>query len=189
MQGNKEFGVTLSSSVVGADYIDPTDDPVQNTILQPILLASRRSCHDEGNEYLQTGNHHFSFSLTSHLPGWKHGFQFGKQANEKLFVVVNPEQSINANLPENKSFFKVSGNNVIVSAIKKSEDQNAVVLRMYDILGESSDFELELDFKPIKIYQTSLIETEKVERQHGVSIIPIKLGKYSIETFKLFPRE
>ncbi|MGB8317686.1 MAG: glycoside hydrolase family 38 C-terminal domain-containing protein, partial [Ignavibacteriaceae bacterium] len=63
---DNEFGVTLTSSVAVADYIDPTDSLDKNTLLQPLLLASRRSCHWQGNEYLQTGDHHFEFSLTSH---------------------------------------------------------------------------------------------------------------------------
>ena len=84
---NASFGVTLSSSVVVADWIDPTDHPVTNQILQAILLASRKSCHGEGNEYLQTGNHFFTFSMTSHQPGWKNGALFGRQANEKLIAV------------------------------------------------------------------------------------------------------
>lgn len=186
---NDKFGVTLSSSVVGADYTDPTNSMVSHTILQPILLASRRSCHPEGNEYLQTGNHHFTFSLTSHLPGWSHGYQFGKQANEKLFVVVNPEKFKHANLPESKTFLKVSGHNAIVSAIKKSELDDAVVVRMYDILGQSSDLELELDFKPFKCYKTSLIEEEIEELTYSEHAIPIRLEHYSIETYKFILQE
>lgn len=181
---NMQFGVTLSSSVAAADYIDPTDPTSTRTLLQPILLASRKSCHDEGNEYLQTGSHYFQFSLTSHLPSWKNGFQFGKQGNEKLFVIVNPTPYKSAYLPETKSFLKVSGDNVIISAIKKGEDDNSVIVRMYDMLGQDSNPELELDFKPIKIYQTSLIETENLELQRVGNLIPIKLGSYSIETFK-----
>ncbi|MBG0859170.1 MAG: alpha-mannosidase, partial [Bacteroidales bacterium] len=65
------FGVTLSSSTAVADYIDPTGLSPEALLLQPILLASRRSCHSLGNEYLQTGNHFYSFSLTSHKPGYE----------------------------------------------------------------------------------------------------------------------
>lgn len=181
---DEKFGVTLSSSVVAADYIDPTDPNLNDIILQPILLASRRSCHPEGNEYLQTGDHYFSFSLSSHQPGYEHGFQFGKQANEKLFVVVNPSQFKDANLPESKSFFKVNENNIIISAIKKSEDEDAVVLRLYDILGQKKDLELELDFKPVKTFHTSLIEEEIKELQHSGNKVPILIKHNSIETFK-----
>ena len=62
---NGKESVTLSSDVAVADYIDPTSNPASNTILQPILFASRKSCHWEGNEYLQTGDHHFTFPFTS----------------------------------------------------------------------------------------------------------------------------
>ena len=40
---SEDFGFTLASSVVGVDYINPTDKNLDNTIIQPILLASRRS--------------------------------------------------------------------------------------------------------------------------------------------------
>jgi len=186
---NSRFGVTLSSSVVAADYIDPTDNPAKNIILQPILLASRKSCHPEGNEYLQTGNHYFEFSLKSHLPGWGNGFRFGKEANEKLFVVVNPKQYKNAELPERKSFLTVNVDNIIISAFKKSENQNAVVVRMYDILGKSTNPEIRMDFKPLSCYKTSLIEEEIEELKHSENVIKIKVENYSIETFKFILQE
>ena len=185
---NNAFGVTLSSSVAVADYIDPTDNPVDYTILQPVLLASRKSCHWEGNEYLQTGNHYFSFSLTSHHPGWKNGFRFGKQANEKLVSVVNPPLYSKAFLPEINSFFNLDSDNVIVSAIKKCDDDNSFIVRLYDIAGENSTFNLRLDnkFSIRKAFYTSLIEEEISEQLHTDNIIPINLKPYSIETFKVF---
>ena len=86
-----KFGVTLSSSTAVADYIDPAGLSSGSLLLQPIMIASRRSCHHLGNEYLQTGNHYFHFSLTSHKPGYENGYKFGRQSNEKLLVVVDPQ--------------------------------------------------------------------------------------------------
>ena len=74
---DNSIGVTVSSSVIGFDYLDPTPDPASSTLIQPILFASRKSCHWEGNDYIQLGDHHFSFSLYIHEPGWKNGFHFG----------------------------------------------------------------------------------------------------------------
>jgi alpha-mannosidase len=81
---NADFGVTMSSSVAVADWIDPTDNPVKNQILQPILIASRLSCH-HGKEMntLQTGNHYFKFSVTSHKPGWINGAAFGRAGKRR----------------------------------------------------------------------------------------------------------
>ncbi len=185
---NNDFGVTLSSSVAVADYIDPTDKPVDYTILQPLLLASRKSCHWVGNEYLQTGDHHFSFSLTSHQAGWENGFRAGKQANEKLVSLVNPPQFKKAYLPENFSFFSVDGENVIISAIKKSEDDNSITVRLYDILGQDNQINLKVNsiFQLQKAFKTSLIEEEISEQPHSTDNLSIELKPYSIETLKAF---
>ncbi|MEO8174691.1 MAG: glycoside hydrolase family 38 C-terminal domain-containing protein, partial [Sediminibacterium sp.] len=56
-----DISVTISSSVAVFDWIDPTGESNSSTVLQPILLASRKSCHSEGNYYLQPGNHSYQF--------------------------------------------------------------------------------------------------------------------------------
>jgi alpha-mannosidase len=132
---NNDYGITLTSSVAAADYIDPTDSLFKNPVLQPLLLAYRRSCHYQGNEYLQTGDHHFEFSLTSHKPGWENGFQSGRETNEKLMVVVNPEPYQNADLPEELSFFSSNNKNIIISTVKKAEDESALIIRAFNVSG------------------------------------------------------
>jgi alpha-mannosidase len=180
---NPEFGVTLSSSVAVADYIDPTGPPSDYQLLQPILIASRRSCHGEGNEYLQTGNHFFSFSLLSHKPGWENGFRFGRQANEKLMVVAAAESYKTADLPEELSFFSVENDNVVISAVKKAEEADAAAIRMYEISGKLSDVALKC-FKPLKqAFHTSLIEYDVKPVTVLNGTFASKIGPYSIETF------
>ncbi len=145
----KEFGVTLSSSVVVVDYIDPTDKKIEFPVLQPILFASRKSFHGEGNEYLQTGDHFFSFSLTTHKPGWQNGYQFGRRANEKLTVVVDPELYKNANLPGKYSFVEVEKSNLLITALKKAEDNAGIILRIVEM--EGSDTQSRITFTlPVK---------------------------------------
>lgn len=181
---DNEHGVTLSSSVAVADYIDPTTEPVKNTILQPILLASRRSCHPEGNEYLQTGDHSFHFSLSSHKKGWNNSLRFGKQSNEKLQIVVNPNTYKTAKLPEAMSFFSLDAKNAIISTIKKSEDGNGVILRVYEVDGKEVQTKLSTFSQFESIVPTNLIEDES---KNALPIQKQELGisKYGIETFKL----
>ncbi len=179
------LGVTLSSSVVGMDYIDPTGKNLKGTILQPILLASRRSCHGEGNDYHQTGHHHFSFSITSHEEGWKNGVCFGKESNEPLFTVVAPDQFAKASLPESQSFLEVDNENIIVTAMKKAEDEDGVAIRFYNLNGEDSEVNLGLwkDFN--KAFSTNLIEEEKSELKLKKKNLKMDIGKYAVETIKL----
>ena len=135
---SKIVGLTMSSSVAVFDYQDPTTDSAGYPVLQPVLLASRKSCHGEGNWYLQPGNHHFHFSVTSHSPGWQNGYRFGIQANHPLITKVGMLPAAGASLPEEQSFFTISPENVLISTIKKGEDDNTVVIRFYDIEGRDS---------------------------------------------------
>jgi len=179
---NKDFGVTLSSSVAVADYIDPTGQSLNSQILQPLLLASRRSCHGEGNEYLQAGDHYFSFSLTSHQPGWENGYRFGCEANEKLLAVVDVSSFKTASLPEELSFFDVQNSNLVLSAIKKAEGNNGVAIRVYDLLGKPSELKLKC-FKPLKeVSQTNLIEETLKTAPIRNGVIATPVGAYGIET-------
>jgi alpha-mannosidase len=180
-----EFGLTLSSSVVAMDYIDPTDKGLTNTILQPVLLASRRSCHWEGNDYHQTGNHSFSFSITSHKPGWKNGVKPGREANELLHAVLDPSRYADANLSESMSFLEVDADNVIVSAMKKAEDKNATVLRLYNLNEEATAVSLHFSEKFTKAWRTNLIEEGEEELEVKDGILQLTLGNQSIETLLL----
>lgn len=111
--------VVMSSSVAVADYIDPTDQPVDYTILQPILLASRKSCHHLGNDYTQPGDHHYHFSISSFASTDENKREsFGLSANEPLQYVYNPFPYSNRPLFERTSFVTADNPKIIVTALK-----------------------------------------------------------------------
>jgi alpha-mannosidase len=181
---NQDLSVILSSSVAVADYIDPTDNPVSYPVLQPILLASRQSCHGEGNDYLQTGDHFFHFSLTSTQPDWRNGYRSGIQANEPLLAVVSPDHYPSAELPEEKSFFSTGTSSVIVSALKKAEDGQEAVVRVVEMEGMDTEMQWST-FKQIdEINRVNLIE-EPLDGSEVMKNQKIKIGHHAIETFRL----
>jgi alpha-mannosidase len=185
---NSDFGVTMSSSVAAADWIDPTDNPVKNQILQPILLASRKSCHWEGNDYQQTGDHYFKFSITSHKPGWENGANFGRQTNESLKTAWADNTYANASLPESMSFFKTDQPLVLVSTVKKAEDSDDVVVRITDMEGKDKTVTFE-SFKKIEQAKlTGLTEEEIKALDVNNQGVQVKLGHHTIETIKIMNR-
>jgi alpha-mannosidase len=181
------IGVSLSTSVAVNDYEDPTANPAGYPILQPILLASRRSCHGQGNWYLQEGDHHYAFSLTSHAPGWRNGYKQAVQSNVGLFPVVGPMISDAASLPLEKSFLTLSAGNVVVSTIKKAEDDETVILRCYDIEGRDAQVRLGFFASLAKAAQTNIIEEEGAPLKASGNEISLAVGHHAIETVKLFP--
>jgi alpha-mannosidase len=186
--GDDGFGVTLTTSVAVCDFKDPTPSPVPYPILQPILLASRRSCHGEGNWYLQEGDHKYRFSMTSHGSGWRSGYKQGIRPNNPL-VAVNrvPGADEAAYLPESMSFLSLSAPNVLVSTLKKAEDDDSVILRVYDIEGKDADTTIRL-FVPLKSAEkTNIIEETVAPLKPGKNGLSLKVGHHSVETIKLVP--
>ena len=179
---NKDYSVILSSSVVAADYIDPTDDPGSNPMLQPILFASRKSCHGEGNDYLQTGDHSFYFTLTSAQSDWRNGYRSGVEGNEKLLTVVAPMQYQNATLPEEESFFNLNTSNVMIATIKKAENEPNTIIRLVEMEGHDVEVSLNTFKETSQIQQTNLIE-EPLQETGITNNNTFKIGHHAIETY------
>lgn len=182
-----DFGVTMSSSVAACDYIDPSFSVVPYPILQPILLASRRSCHSKGNWYLQGGDHHFRFSIFSHTPDWRAGRQPATAANYDLRAVVGAEPRADANLPPTHSFASVSADNLMITAIKKGEDDDSVVVRLVEMDGSDAPASVHLNFPMQAAAHTNLIEEDGQPMPLENGELPVHVGHHAIETFKLFP--
>ena len=184
--GGPEFGVTFSTSVAVNDYKDPTDDPAPYPVLQPILLASRRSCHGEGNWYLQEGDHHYRFSLTSHAAGWRNGYRAGIAANSPLFAVAHGLGST-AELPDTGSFLPFTSPNLALATMKKAEADDSVIVRVYDIEGKDGETEIRLPVAVGEALRTNIIEEPgaPLKPKKGRLVLPV--GHHAIETVRLVP--
>ena len=184
---DNDIGVTIGSSVAVWDYRDPTDQPMSSPVLQPVLLASRRSCHGAGPWYLQAGDHHYRFSLTTHRPGWRNGRRFGVSSNTPLMVVFNPSPSAKPTLPEEKGFFSLSVENIALSTIKKCEDDDNVIIRLYEDSGKDVSARLRFAVPLRAAEMTNIIEEEGKPGQFKLDEVTFGLTHYSIQTMKLVP--
>jgi hypothetical protein len=177
-------GLTLSSSVSVFDWIDPTGGAPGNPLLQPVLLASRKSCNGEGVWYPQAGDHAYRFSITSHAGDWREGWKDGIAANHPMIPVLANAVS-GAELPTELSFASISADNVLVSTIKKAEDNDNVILRLYDLEGKDSQLTARF-FRPVKSAEhTSLIEEDPQPVGVTDGYPRFQVGHHAIETYQL----
>ncbi len=177
------FGVTMSSCVAVADWIDPSRELTSYPVLQGILLSSHKSCHGEGNWYHQTGTHSFHFSLSSHAEGWKNGYVFGIESNHPFYVQKKENQG--GILPSSKSFISVSDPLVALSLIKKADNDSNLIIRLTEMEGKDKEIQLTLPTDVKKVIRTNLVEDEEDVIPASGKVITLKLGHHSIETFKL----
>jgi alpha-mannosidase len=162
-----------------------TGDPVAYPILQPVLLASRKSCNGEGNWYPQAGNHTYRFALTTHDGGWRNGRKEGVAANHPLQTVVGVPPAADAALPPQMSLASVSAANVMISTLKKCEDDDSVIARVYDIEGKDSQVVIRLFRKTVSAEKTNLIEEDGRPLTVANGTVALSIGHNAIETVKL----
>ncbi|MDL2221158.1 glycosyl hydrolase-related protein [Parabacteroides sp. OttesenSCG-928-N08] len=178
------YGVTLSSCVAVADWIDPSRESVDYPILQGILLSSHKSCHGLGNWYEQKGAHQYTFSLLSHQEGWQNGYRFGVEANHPL-LAVRKEHATKGTLPSEMSFLTTSEPFVHLSTIKKCDTGDDVIVRLTEMQGRDVEVKITTPLPVRQVIQTNLIEEEQKEIKETGRSITLPVGHHAIETFKI----
>jgi alpha-mannosidase len=93
------------------------------------------------------GIHEFTYSLYPHLGSWEAAetVRRGYELNVPLQVLVNPvNQSSNLYGCQSQSFLDLSADNLILMALKPSEDDSEkFIIRFYECHGETADFSLQ----------------------------------------------
>lgn len=177
------FGVTMSSCVAVADWIDPSRDQSDYPVLQGILLSSHKSCHGEGNWYHQTGTHSFRFSILGHEAGWQNGYCFGVGANHPLLPVAREGRG--GDLEASCSFIRISDPLVSLTTLKKADGGNALILRLTEMEGVDKTVEVTLPFDVKRVTRTDLIEEGGEPVAGSGRRLTLRLGHHAIETYKL----
>lgn len=174
--------IVLSSDVSMFDYKNIKNEVDQTPVIQPILLVSRRSCHGWGNEYAQRGSHHYHFTFTSNPHDLDESSLIAEHANQPLIPVKAQKPAEICKLPQSGRFFGVDNERLVISSIKKCEDDDSVILRVYEVNGTEETMNPCSHFPIAQVIATDMIENEKgpVSNPHA-----IKIGGRSIETFKL----
>lgn len=181
---DSQAGLTISTNVVTADWVDPTREKADYTILNFVLLSTHKSCHGLGNWYHQTGAHEFKFSLSSHEPGWKNGYHFGVEGNHP-FHVVQREGKQQGALPIEKGFVTTSDALTKITALKKAENDDNVVLRILEVERQNKEVSVTTNWNAEAVYQTNLIEETPNLLPHSGNEFKAKLEGSAIETYKL----
>lgn len=177
------FGFTMSSCVAVCDWEDPACEVADYPVLQGVLLSTHKSCHGEGNWYHQTGTHDFHFSITTHPEEWQSGYAMAVEENHPLHIAIKNARGGKA--PATRSFLEVSDPYVSVSAMKKADNDDAVILRLVEMEGADKDITVRLPFEAKSVIRCNLIEDELESLPCSGSELQFHIGHNSIETFKL----
>jgi len=105
------------------------------------------------------GHHHFHYALYPHAGTWqdaltvRHGWEY----DYPLRGVVATAHA--GTLPDEHSFASVSPENVVLTAVKKAEDGNSLIFRVYEWAGKSATSEFHVPAGATGATVTNLMET------------------------------
>jgi alpha-mannosidase len=156
-------------------------DAVGNT-LRLTLLRSPKWPDAEAD----MGHHHFHYALYPHAGTWKdaltvrHGYEY----NYPLTAVVTTAHA--GSLPASHSFASVSPENVVLTAMKKAEDSNGVVFRVYEWAGKESTVEFHVPPGATGATVTNLMETpEGAPLAVSGDVVKAPIHPYEILTIRV----
>jgi alpha-mannosidase len=128
------------------------------------------------------GHHEFTYSLYPHSGTWREAetVRRGYELNYKLRAMQ--VQNHAGALPPVYSFVKIGGGDVVLTAMKWAEDENAVVLRFYEWAGKESDVTIHLPAGAQRAWETNLIEQPAGELPVANEIVTVHTKPYEIKT-------
>jgi len=126
----------------------------------------------------------FEYALQPHEGDWRQAKMY-KQAQDFHHLPYCIQSNSQGELPEEFSFLKLSPDNLVLSALKKAEDSDEVILRFFETIGEATVAELEL-FRVIKrAAVVDLLERELYELKAERNKLRLEVKPFEIVTLKL----
>ena len=141
-------------------FHDETDRPVSYPLLQHVLLSTRKSqAWNPEHWFTQKGSHAFRMSLLPHAKDWRARYREALGFNYPLLVFAGSPAGTAEEKPEvSTSFFALNPANLTLTALKRSEDDDQVVVRFYEAEGFECAAQLRF-LKPARqARRTNLIE-------------------------------
>ncbi|PYX47853.1 MAG: alpha-mannosidase, partial [Acidobacteria bacterium] len=131
------------------------------------------------------GHHEFTYSLYPHSGGWKDALTIrrGYELNYKLLSM--PFGKHEGSLSAEHSFLQAQPDNVIVTALKKAEDENALVVRFYEWAGKDSQVAIQLPSGAESAVETDLMEKPIGSLPVHDGSVSVHAKPYEIKTIKV----
>ncbi len=178
--------VDISAQHYGVSLLNDSrygHDVTKNTIRLSVL----RSPDHPVEATDEKGINQIRYSLFPHTGNWKTANTMHKGYEFNYPLIAHTESSHNGSLPEEHSFIEIFPENLVVTVLKKAEDSDDLILRFFETKGTESMAKIRLS--PIlgidAVHKTDLLENEFEDIPLIKNEFQAKVGKFSIESFKL----
>ena len=131
------------------------------------------------------GKHEFTYSLYPHDGDWRVGgsVQNAAELNHPL-TAVNAGKT-RGDLPSKYSWIQIAKPNVLLDTVKKAEDNNDIVLRLYEAYGCRGPVDIAFTEKPKMISECNLMERENKPLRLSGNKLKLSFTPFEIKTLRV----
>ena len=148
-----------------------------------LRLSLLRSPIDPDPEADQ-GEHWFTYSLYPHGGDWRNGtVQEAHELNNPVIAV--PASPSPGELPPAAAFAGVDAENVIIDTVKRHEDSDALIVRLYEAYGQRGEVNMTFCRPPKKVTECDLMEENDMPVSANGTTLSFTVTPYDIRTFKV----
>jgi alpha-mannosidase len=181
--GTSEWGFTLSAdhplievddTAIRADMLRGTRFNPTTTMKNGKLVMDLRPPADD---YV------FHYSITSGSGDWSgaRSWQDGMSFRAPLIPVVSVDSLSAKSLPPENSFLSLNQDNLVVTAMKKSDNDNAIILRAVEMKGNTAETSVKFLGKERDVKPVNLLEEDAIAPPQKT----LRSAPFEINTFKL----
>jgi len=171
------YGLCLVNDAKYSYDVESSD--LRLTVLRsPVYAHHTPKILDSGEDYqyVDQGEQTFTYILIPHKGTWQKALPAKWAENLNNPPVVLVEHCHKGGLSKEQSFIKVDKENVMVTVLKKAEDTEDMVLRLYETRGESTETDIALFERRWKVRLNPCeIKTFLIPRDKKASIKEVNL--------------
>ena len=154
---------------------------VKDNVLRLSLLRSPEWPDPHADE----GHHEFTYSLYPHGGNWRDAQTVRRGYELNYMLIAMRAQKHEGTLPGEHSFTRVDADNVVLTAIKKSEDDDSLVLRFYEWAGKEADIKIHLPAGAQSASEANLMERSTADLAVHNNAVTLHTKPYEIKTLKV----
>jgi alpha-mannosidase len=139
----------------------------------------------ESKTALENGEHSFRMSLFPHKGSWTDAKVWRTAAEHRLPLIGYPLEAMGGTLPTERFMLKIEGMDLALSCHKMGSSKHELIVRLYEMAGDSGNAMLEFPFAVRKAELLDLREKVIGELSSSGSTVTIPVDAHSIITLRV----
>jgi alpha-mannosidase len=131
------------------------------------------------------GRHEFTYSLYPHGETWREALTVRRGYELNYPLLARQLEKHEGELKDEFSFIRIQPDNVVLTAAKKAEEENALILRFYEWAGKETDVKLRLPAKAMNASETNLLERPVGDLSLQEGTVTVHTKPYEIKTIRV----